>query len=230
MNKNTKEQFIKFTSFLKEVLGLEYEIVFHVIEKNGSYIEAIENSHISGRSKSSPLSAQALKMIQDKVYLDRDFLCGYKASIEQNSFKEKKVAGSTFFIKEDDELVGILCINHDNSKLKDAVLKIIELQKLGSLIDLDEEKDKENQEKNEAFVSVEKLSLFKEEIIEEIIEEKIDIKQLQAGFALAPTQLDELISLLHQRGVFNIKGSIKTVASLLNISEPSVYRYLKKLE
>lgn len=57
MDEGQKQQFIKLTYFLGEVLGEQYEIVFHVITEDGAYIAAIANSHISGRSLDSPLTA-----------------------------------------------------------------------------------------------------------------------------------------------------------------------------
>lgn len=57
MDEGQKQQFIKLTYFLGEVLGEQYEIVFHVITEDGAYIAAIANNHISGRSLDSPLTA-----------------------------------------------------------------------------------------------------------------------------------------------------------------------------
>ncbi|EAW7533378.1 PAS domain-containing protein, partial [Campylobacter jejuni] len=53
MDEGQKQQFIKLTYFLGEVLGEQYEIVFHVITEDGAYIAAIANNHISGRSLDS---------------------------------------------------------------------------------------------------------------------------------------------------------------------------------
>ncbi|EAL1089828.1 DNA-binding protein, partial [Campylobacter jejuni] len=111
MDEGQKQQFIKLTYFLGEVLGEQYEIVFHVITEDGAYIAAIANSHISGRSLDSPLTAFASELMQNKKYLEKDFLCDYKALVG----KSKLIRGSTFFIKNHDKLVGILCINHDTS-------------------------------------------------------------------------------------------------------------------
>ncbi|MDF8149821.1 PAS domain-containing protein, partial [Listeria monocytogenes] len=83
--------------------------------------QAIANSHVSGRTLESPLSAFASELVQNKAYLKEDFLCDYKALIG----KSKLVRGSTFFIKNSDELVGILCINHDTSMMRDLVCRII---------------------------------------------------------------------------------------------------------
>lgn len=92
MGEEQKEQFIRLTHFLGEVLGVQYEVVFHIIEKDGARIAAIANNHISGRTLNSPLTAFASELIQNKRYLETDFLCDYKALVGQS----KLIRGDLF--------------------------------------------------------------------------------------------------------------------------------------
>lgn len=231
MNDEQKELFIKLTHFLGQVLGKSYEVVFHIISKKGSYIAAIENSHISGRTIDSPLTAFASKLLQEKAYLKKDFLCHYKAQTKEN----KLLNGSTFFIKKGEKLVGILCINHDTSEIQKAVHKIIEIENLSgfgeitaSLISDSGESSGfgESPQPQNAQISIENLS----HNIEDILAQSIDLNYLKSGFTLSATQKNDIIKNLYQKGIFNIKGSLYIVAKLLKISEPSVYRYLNKLK
>ena len=57
MNNVQKKYFIGLTHFLGNVLGPKYEVVFHSFDKNKAHMEAIANSHVSGRTLSSPLSS-----------------------------------------------------------------------------------------------------------------------------------------------------------------------------
>ena len=111
MNNVQKKYFIGLTHFLGNVLGPKYEVVFHSFDKNKAHMEAIANSHVSGRTLSSPLSSFGSSLLQDKVYLDKDFVFNYKAVADS----EKVIRGATYFIKNGDKLEGILCINHDLS-------------------------------------------------------------------------------------------------------------------
>ncbi|EAH5042944.1 DNA-binding protein [Campylobacter coli] len=221
MDEGQKQQFIKLTYFLGEVLGEQYEIVFHVITEDGAYIAAIANSHISGRSLDSPLSAFASELVQNKAYLKEDFLCDYKALIG----KSKLVRGSTFFIKNSDELVGILCINHDTSMMRDLVCRIIDIEKLGDMSEFLNQ-DKENNTSVDSLGNIETLS----HSIEEILAQSIDMNYLNSDYQLSMAQKEEITKTLYQKGIFNIKGSVPIVARLLKISEPSVYRYLKNFK
>ena len=65
--------------FLGNVLGPKYEVIFHSFDKNKAHMEAIANSHVAGRTLSSPLSSFASSLLQDKVYLDKDFIFNYKS-------------------------------------------------------------------------------------------------------------------------------------------------------
>ncbi len=215
MDEKQKEQFIKLTNFLGQVLGKQYEVVFHVLSKEGAYIAAIANSHVSGRTLESPLSAFASELVQNKAYLKEDFLCDYKALIG----KSKLVRGSTFFIKNSDELVGILCINHDTSMMRDLVCRIIDIEKLGDMSEFLNQ-DKENNTSVDSLGNIETLSHSIEE----------NMNYLNSDYQLSMAQKEEITKTLYQKGIFNIKGSVPIVARLLKISEPSVYRYLKNFK
>ncbi|ECZ1974563.1 transcriptional regulator [Campylobacter coli] len=217
MDEGQKQQFIKLTNFLGQVLGKQYEVVFHVLSKEGAYIAAIANSHVSGRTLESPLSAFASELVQNKAYLKEDFLCDYKALIG----KSKLVRGSTFFIKNSDELVGILCINHDTSIMRDLICKMIDLEKIGDMGDI-----LGNISFSQNDSSIETLS----HSIEEILAQSIDMNYLNSDYQLSITQKEEIAEKLYEKGIFNIKGAVPIVAKFLKISEPSVYRYLKKFK
>ncbi|MBZ7955576.1 helix-turn-helix transcriptional regulator [Campylobacter molothri] len=221
MDEKQKEQFIKLTKFLGQVLGKQYEVVFHVIDKKSTYIAAIENNHISGRTLESPLDAFISELIQKKVYLKKDFLYDYKALVEKNKF----VRGSTFFIKNSDELVGILCINHDASVIRDAICKIIDIEKLDDMGEFLSQDESSNLEIND-LANVETLSRS----IEEILAQNINMSYLNSNYQLSITQKEEIAKTLYEKGIFNIKGAVAIVAKFLKISEPSVYRYLKKFK
>ena len=219
MNRLQKKYFIGLTHFLGNVLGPKYEVVFHSFEKNKASMEAIVNSHVSGRNLSSPLSSFASNMLQEKVYLDKDFIFNYKAVADS----DKTIRGSTFFIKNGKRLEGILCINHDTSELMDAMTKLISLENLGNFINVlgfDPALDRSD---DAGIPNKERV----EHSIEDILSEYIDINLLNSEKNLTLRQKENSIRILFDKGVFNIKGAIPMVAKYLKISVPSVYRYLK---
>lgn len=218
-----KSFYINLVQFLGEVLGPKYEIVYHVISKRGSYIAAICNNHISGRTIKSPLTAFANQLIQDKVYLQKDFIHGYKAAITG----KRVITGSTFFIKnKDNEITGLFCINHDNTEIRETLNKFIELENLQSFFCLKNENTSiaSKFKKENSDIVLEDLNLSIDELVEGII------GMYHSSYNLTTLQKQDCIEKIFSSGIFNIKGAISTVARILNLSEPSVYRYLQKIK
>lgn len=72
MDKEKLDYWKTIITFLHNVLGDNYEIVLHVVDENDIYIGELVNSHISGRTISSPLTTFALdliKFIRKKILL-----------------------------------------------------------------------------------------------------------------------------------------------------------------
>ncbi|MGT2887527.1 helix-turn-helix transcriptional regulator [Streptococcus didelphis] len=222
MNKETLHYWKMIISFLKEVLGDNNEIVLHVIEKNDIFIGEIVNSHISGRTTNSPLTAFALDLINNKVYKEKDFVTNYKAIV---SPQNKEVRGSTFFIKNSQgELEGMLCINKDISVYKGLAENILGLANLNINHLLTQKENKAS-----AIAQDETVEVLSSNI-QDIISEIIDPSLLNQDIHLSQEVKIEIVSKLSEKGVFQLKGAVSKVAEILNISEPSVYRYLKKIE
>ena len=47
---------------------------------------------------------------------------------------------------------------------------------------------------------------------------------------LSPERKEQVIHKLNDEGVFQLKGAVSKAAAALNLSEPSVYRYLNNLK
>ncbi|MCR6571325.1 PAS domain-containing protein [Campylobacter insulaenigrae] len=210
MDKNTKAYYIKLVKFLADTLGRNYEIVLHDVSEDGANIAEIANNHISKRTINSPLTGIAMEMIKNKTYLERDYITHYKTS-DENS---KSMSGSTFFIKKDEKLEGLLCINHDTTAFKKISDEILSLACIY---------DNPNDEvENKEYI---KLNL--EELIKDITGMSIENFKNKN---LKPKEKQKIIASFYEKGVFNVKGIIPKVAEILNISEPSVYRHLQKIK
>ena len=118
------QHYIKLTEFLGQALGPDYEVALHDMTDKNRSIVAIANNHISGREIGAPLTNVALKILMDKSYETQDYrlhYCGLSA-------EGKTLRSSTMFIKHNSKLVGMLCINFDDSRfheISDAILKLI---------------------------------------------------------------------------------------------------------
>ena len=99
-------------SFLGEALGPDYEVVLHDLTSEDGTIVAIVNNHISGRTEGAPLSNMALRFIQERMYEKQDYLAGYQGASQAKG----RLRSSTMFIKDNGQLIGMLCVNFDAGK------------------------------------------------------------------------------------------------------------------
>lgn len=219
-------QYRNLVQFLGESLGLNHEIVLHVIEENQSYIAEIANSHVSGRTKNSPLTSFALELIQKKEYEHQDFVTNYKAKVTSGNY----IQGSTFFIKdEDNNLEGMLCINTDYTKYKEIAEEVL---KLGNIMNARIGTVQANEPQGELLAVpfeengeeyVEALS----NNIKDVIKDLIDPSILDENVTLNQDSKIRIVEQLEKKGVFQLKGAVSQVADILKVSEPSIYRYLR---
>ena len=117
------QHYIKLTEFLGKALGPDYEVALHDLTRKDRSIIAIANNYISGREVGAPLTNMALSSLRDKSYERMDYHLHYY-SINVNG---KDLRSSTFFIKDSGKLIGLLCINFDDSRyraISDHILKL----------------------------------------------------------------------------------------------------------
>ena len=72
-----------------------------------------------------------------------------------------------------------------------------------------------------------------EEMIDMYIKESLEKMGFPSYFLAERLNVDEKIKVvkyLQEKGTFKVKGAIVLVAEKLAVSEPTVYRYLKKME
>lgn len=228
MNEEKKQQFRTFINFLKMALGKNYEIVFYVKEGNQFYIEEIVNGHVSNRDEQAPITNLALNFYRKKTYLEEDFVTNYDVQTRDG----KPIQGSTFFLKDElNELEGMICINHDLGDLKsisDALINLMPSASRESSLEITSDK-LSNPSTNELDTNGERAVEVLSNTIYDTISEFINPDLLDKVDLNIETKIS-IIKELNEQGIFNIKGSVAKVAKVLNVSESSVYRYIKMVE
>lgn len=209
--------YIKLVEFLGEALGDNVEIALHDLLSEDQPIVAISNSQICGRKIGDGLTNLAVHMLKEKQYEENDYVFNYKTVGEDG----KLLRGSTYFIKEDGELIGMMCINVDITDYAyiDATLK--------KILGIKDEKPVEFGREN----PIEILSYSLDETVDKYISECLAQMGFPSYFVPERLKVDEKIKVvkyLQEKGTFKIKGALVYVASQLGVSEPTIYRYLKK--
>ena len=213
------EPYAKLVYFLSAALGDNCEIALHDLTSKDQEIVAISNNPISGREVGAKLSNLSLHYLEEKQYLNHDYVMNYKTVGND----DKLMRAATYFIKEEgrEMPVGMLCINVNISDLEYLTSTI------KKILGIKEEKDIEFKMDN----PVEILSSPLDEMIDMYIKECLEKMGFPSYFLAERLNVDEKIKVvkyLQEKGTFKVKGAIVLVAEKLAVSEPTVYRYLKK--
>ena len=123
MRVELREHYIKLVNFLGMVLGPTYEIALHDLSMGDETIIAIANGQITNRTLGAPLTNPVLGFMSRERYKTVDYEVNYTAlSVEQKSLRS-----STFYIKDANELVGLLCITFDDTAYRNISKSIMSL-------------------------------------------------------------------------------------------------------
>lgn len=213
--------YIGIVNFLGEALGENVEVALHDLSTANKEIIAIVNNHNSGRELGAKLSNLSTHYLEEKQYLNNDFVVNYKTTGND----KKLMKSATYFIKDDtlDEPIGMLCVNvniSDFDYLTNTIKKILGIK---------DESDVEFKMDN----PVEILSSPLDEMVDKYISDCLETMGFHSHIVLGRLNVEEKINVvkyLEDKGTFKVKGSIVLVAEKIKVSEPTIYRYLKKVK
>ncbi len=225
MNRTMLKQYTKLVEFLGLTLGPSFEITLHDIRGKESSIVAIVNGSISGRDLDSPPTAMAMKAMMENA-AGRDFHTNYIGLTKGN----KTLRSSTYYIKDEhNKLVGMLCINFDDSEFQALSSKLFQLIHPDSYVEnnivirSDILGSFEDDEETELFGD--SLTSTANTVIQEILDEEgVSVDQLTQNEKI------RIVAKLKEQGIFRLKGAVTHVAGILCSSPASIYRYLGKAQ
>lgn len=238
--RNYIKSFIPFVDFLAEILGSNSEVLLNDLTDLDHSVLAIRNAEISHRSVGDPATDLALETMKSGQRKKQNFIANY-----QSVDKEGRVLrSSTYFIRYESELVAMICINTDDSimngmdktirKLLNEYSKLKELQvtvpeKEVSDSEASSDNFNENDGLKQTSVKTEHLTTSIEEMANSEITKICDEKQVSVDYLKLKDKV-ELIRRLYHNGYFLLKDAVSVVASLIQVSEPTVYRYLQSVK
>lgn len=203
------ELYVKFVPFLGEVLGEGVEIIIHDVTDMEHSLIAMCNG-ISGRHLGNPITDLARNLVEQGAYHTSDYLTNYTGKSADTEF-----LSSTYYIKNEGRLIGLLCINKDVTSVRQLDRAMKQLFERFNLLPTDTAEVKETFDTPVAGMMHNRIA----EIIEEF------------GVTPARMSMAEKSTILHRlkdEGVLTMKGAMAEVASQLGVSVPTAYRYLSK--
>lgn len=213
---NTKsklQKYIPLVDFLEAILGKNSEIVLHDLENPDHSVIAIRNNYISNREVGAPATDLVLRILKESHKEERDFIANYRGIGKFN----KALKSSTYFIREEGELIGMICVNTDEAIFDGLFSAMKKLQ---------ENFIKEEVSPSTENVDSENLSLSIEEVAHEAISDVLSTQNVSIEYLKQQDKLN-IIEVLYLKGIFLLKGAVVEIAKALGMSEASVYRYVQ---
>ncbi|BBH14011.1 MULTISPECIES: helix-turn-helix transcriptional regulator [Chromobacterium] len=195
--------------FVSALLGPDSEVAVHDLSDPSASLKIIRNGHVSGRSVGAPATDLALCMARECSAKGGE---NYRLNYRSKTRGGVSLRSSTLVIKDETGRVqAMLCVNSDDSRYKRA------LEAVQALLPVELSHDSHQ----------ETLSLGIDDVGVGIMQGVLE------QYAIDPTRLSgdeklEVIRELNQRGLFSIRGFVGKASQALEISEPTLYRYLKQ--
>ncbi len=192
---------------LSAYLGEGYEIILHSLEDLDHSVIKIINGYYTERCEGAPITDLALTMLED---LNRRSSLEVKAYFNHKSGKTLKSV-TIPVVGEQRRIIGLLCINfHMEISVFNFLTQFLpnEASNISS---------SETFNKNADGLLISALEDAKAQIYGD--------KSVNAS-----NKNKEIIRLLYQRGIFNIKDAVASVAEDLGISKNTVYLHLRNIQ
>ena len=220
MENNIKNQmilkkYIRIAKFIADINGPDCEVLVHDLKNIKESIIFVANGHITDREVGGGITDYALSIITKDNYRTKDSVVNYIG----RSNEGKITRSSTYYIKDDNgELIGLLCVNYDISKL-------LEIKNdIDYLINLNNDLQDDN--------ILENFSNHKNDSVDKFLDDSIRRCILESDSDVPINEVENIknpVNIMYKLGIFNIKDSVNSVANLFNLSPQTIYRYIQKL-
>lgn len=216
-DKDILNSFIPIVHFLGEAYGSCCEVALYDLTENKNEICAISNNSLTGRRVGDPLTKTLNKLIEEEQFIDKNYITRFPSKTKDG----KILRTSVLFIKnKEGRLLGLLTLSFNLDGLISSanfLNKFLSELTGGPERNLSEEKGPISED----------FSTPVEDYAMSIIQKTIEEKNISPE-RMSTDEKIEIVQKLNNKGVFLLKGAVNEVAKKLKISEPTIYRYIKK--
>ncbi|MDD4010783.1 MAG: PAS domain-containing protein [Sphaerochaetaceae bacterium] len=211
LTKNDKailESYSNMVEGLAAYMGPGHEFVIHSLEDINHSVVKIVNGHYSNRKEGAPMTNVALGMLKKITEADSEVV-SCPPYFSRNS-QGVLLKSTTIPIRgEGKKLLGMLCINFYMNTPVDAVIE-----------SLNPESPPQLSESSEIFASnVDQV------IVSAVSEAKAQVSNNPS--IQSSNRNKEIVLMLYDKGIFNLKDSVAQVAEILGISKNTVYLHIR---
>lgn len=193
---------------LADYLGEGYEIVLHSLENLEQSVIAIFNGQHTGRRIGSPVTDLALQML---VRIEEGGQQDFISYCNRNKNGEPLKSSTIVIRGENEQAIGILCMNF---YLNTSIYSMMQSWggKDQSVIPLTETLAENSQDLIGAAIANAQTQVLNDSSISSSNRNK------------------EIVAILYENGIFNLKDSVPQVSQSLNISKNTVYLHLRNMK
>jgi predicted transcriptional regulator YheO len=212
--------YVSIAKMIGSSFGKNCEVILHDLAFPLKSVVLVVNGHVTGREV-----GQAFDHLLSKVLSSKDFKDDYLANYQTVAKDGRLIKSSTALIRDGKNyLIGALCINYDISMALPVQNFIDDFLATKATIKRESEFSASTSDIiDNTTESSESITETTNDLIRRIIG-NVDIKSMKRKTRIS------LIRFMEEKGVFLIKGSIDTVADLMQISKVTVYSYLDVLK
>lgn len=193
---------------MHELIGEHSEFILHDVSRLESSVVAV-----CGNVTNRPLGAPCTNLIIETLTKQGDQaedILGYRSVAKDG----REMKSTTTFIRDNGKIVGCLCCNVD----------LTEYMAAESLLRQFCQFNEPKEEKHNKEVFAQEIS----EVVEDIIRFELQKLEKPAPHMSRGDRLT-LVEILEAKGVFDVKGSVETLAQYLGVSAYTVYNYIKEV-
>ncbi len=206
--------YIHLVNFLGGCLDSNTEIVLFSLDNINSSIVAIHGGHISGRKVGDPLTNFAISKLKDKGKDGPPYYLNYVGVSKDGT----PLRSSSFFILDKSgNPRGVLTISSDVTKYQKAAELLSQLAFLPNMGTVSSEP-----------VDIERFQATPKDLILDIIFDVTKSRDIDTR-RLTPDEKIEVVRRLNVENFFLMKGAVSQIASVLDSSDATIYRYLSKI-
>jgi predicted transcriptional regulator YheO len=218
---NSLDNYKSLCKFLATSFGPHYQIVLYDATKEGYPIYDVENGIVLPVNIGDHANKQIQELLDNYNGVEL-----YNCNFDFIDHDNKNLRASVYYIKDETTLIGALAIYFNDKLFLDIA------QNLLKLVHPDDSLIKRNDYVEDDDI---KSKIYK------IIEEYLSDNHMLTGHyskyefdnKIAHLSQDTriaIVSKLEKKQIFKIKGALSEVANILQMSEPSIYRYLNKIK
>ncbi|WP_028864521.1 helix-turn-helix transcriptional regulator [Psychromonas aquimarina] len=191
---------------IARMYGEYTEVVLHSLDINSPSVLKIANGHVTDRETGAPITNIALLKLKDGKDVSDSYMT--------KSATGKTLRSITTIVRNPKgKAIGLLCINVDMDAPMQSFLKTMFPLDFGG----------EPSNSPETFAKD----------IDETVTSTIDVvrNEVLDNPAISPSKRNrEVVTRLHELGIFKYKNSILSAAKILGVSRDTVYLYLREMD